>query len=119
MSALGHLSVLQVALWDDQHGAIPHACKCARPLKWDAAAHAAHSQAWALASQSSRVSSGMGSTAWCRIAKLAECRVRATGADGRRGPILLRWQSRLKSASMCVRRVTISWNVGLQLHTFG
>ena len=70
-----------------------------------------HASSWQL-----RPPSGMGSTAWCRIAKLAECLVRTTDVDDRLGVILLRWQSRRKSASMCVSLVTISWNVGL--HTW-
>ena len=60
-------------------------------------------------------SSGMGSTAWCRMAKLVLCRVRAPAAlVVLRCPALLRWHSRRKSASMCVSLTTMSWKLGLQ-----
>ena len=67
-------------------------------------------QAQAAADQSS----GMGSTAWCRRAKLLVCLERPVAPEaGRLCMDLLRWHSRRKSASMCVSLTTISWKLGL------
>ena len=68
-----------------------------------------HTLPLAKALQGQPQSSGMGRTAWCRMAKLVLCLERVPVEPVvLLCPALLRWHSRRKSASMCVSLSTMS-----------